>query len=731
MQTKSVGLTASGACLIQAPAVSRKAERLIAWIDTPEGLFDSKTMRVSEVYIPVGPQPGHAIIEIRKTANSRKANTVAFNTPWESFQIGQRVIISRVTNTGTLKSFWVGSIVEITVDVGKDSVTLTAFDDRWLLQDIRIIGRFVVVPSTGALQWQQGWPAEFNQGGQPNMLLSKTKVGGVPVPGFAPHPMYGLAPDEQSPSNPADNSSGAIAGESKACYWTLDWIFRYLNYACGPWTGSGTDTRFTGHKAPKTCPASVQWTPGIAAWLDQETTGRFDDGRGQGRAQATSATRKGRTISADGYALLDFMEMLLATGGGYTIGWWMEGTQGNDGKKSGKSILSITRAVGRGGYTGSTIHVLRGGSIDGLATKTMYFTAGNYTEDGRELTTRALGLGSLAKVERRVDTYVTLGLKKRWTDAELSAFIAKGNSLSIGTADGMRSLFSEFPTMFAQWKLDESYAFHTGTSESALSKANVVRPIMPYLLSWIGAVAHDYVAQKYQIRLELSLDGSEWATTTDLTGLEIFDDGTILIPTLREFPLAQMRGSWHWTGDPYAWGAGTIAANEIRATVAIPFDHRIAAVCKLINSQLSEFDDTHRSPDLNRISTDLDRQDVLDLRGMYELWLRKDSYPVPESQGASMAEDLASRAYALRNDTDMLRSHVRRHMITAGRLKRSGWFSKRGCFSTAHLELGKEFSFITSILQNGATKTVPIAAVSTALQFLCGRGYTETRLHLG
>jgi hypothetical protein len=154
-------------------------------------------------------------------------------------------------------------------------------------------------------------------------------------------------------------------------------------------------------------------------------------------------------------------------------------------------------------------------------------------------------------------------------------------------------------------------------------------------------------------------------------------------------------------------------------------------VTKLINSQLSEFDDTHRSPDLNRISATLDRQDVLDLRGLYDLWLRKDSFPVPESQLSTKATDKPTRSNALRNDTELLRSHVRRHMVFAGRLKRSGYFSKRGVFSTANLELGREFSFVSSMVEGGSTVTTPIAAVNTAVQYLCGRGYIETRMHVG
>lgn len=737
MLTKSQSLTASGACVVQTPALTRKAERLVAWIDTEEDAWDARTMRVSNIYIPAGPKPGYASIEIRKTSSSRKANQVAFCQPWEAARIGQRVCISRVTPNGTIKDFWYGSVVAPAADIGKDSLLITCLDDRWLLQDIRIVGRFIVNPDTGALQYQQGFPAEFNPGGRPNMLLSKTQSGGVPVPGFAPYPDYGLEPDDTPPLTPTEDADGSPIGESVACYWTLSWIFRYLHYACGPWNitdDKGTalpDTRFTGVPAPKVCPASVQWTPGMAVWLDTEDSTWFDNGRAQGKAQASGSNRKGRSISADGYSLLDFMEILLATAGGYTVGWNMYASQGSDGKKTGKSILMIARSVARGGETGSTIYVCRGDNISNLEVKSKYWTSGNYKEDGTDLVTRTLSLGSLVKIERQLDTYVTMALVKRWSDDEVAALRARGQALSVGSTAGMRALFSEYPNVFAAWKLSDTYDFQAGTSESSMPRAAIPRPVLPYLLSWIGTIAYDYVAQKYPIRWEISADdGSTWATTTEMTGLEVMDDGTIFMPTLRELTLSGMPGSWRWNGTPYTWGAGAISTNEIRATIAIPCDHRLSAVCKLINSQIAAFDDTFRSPDLNRISTSLDRQDVLDLRGLYECWLRKNSYPVPQSQQSAKADDKTTRTNALRNDHDYLRSHGRRHMVFAGRLKRMGYFGKRGVFST-NIELGKEFSFVSSMIEGGATVTTPIAAVCQAAEYLCGRGYTETRMHVG
>ena len=730
MQTKTSSLNAGGVCVLTpSGSTVRRGERLSAWINAYEGAWDASRDRVSQVWIPTGPQPGHATIEIRKTQWSRKANRVAFRDPWKEIRIGQRVTIARKNSRGILKHFWCGSVVSPTADIGKDSLVISCLDDRWLMQDIRIVGRHVVIPATGVLQWQQGWPAEFNPGGRPNMILSATKsVDGVSVPGFSPYPDYGLAPDEAPPAT----------STSKACYWTLSWIFRYLHYACGPWSTTDdqgvaiADTRYTGSFAPKVCPSSIQWTPGMASWLDAEETAWFDNGRSQGKAQASGTNRKGRSLSADGYGLLDFMEVMLATAGGYTLGWIMNASVDSNGTNTSKSILSIVRAVARGGdANGSTIYVVRGGSISNLEVKSKYWTGGNYTEDGKDVVTRSMGLGNLVKIERQVDTYVTVALQKRWDETELTALRARGDALNVESVEGMRSLFSEFPNVFAAWKLNPSFDFQADTSESAMPRAAVPRPVLPYLLSWIGNQAYDYVAQRYPIRWEVSTnDGSSWTAITEMTGLEVLDDGTIFMPSLREMTLAGLPGSWSWNGSGYQWGAGAIKVHNLRATIAIPCDHRMAAVCKLVQSQLASFDDSQTTPDQTRIDRLLDRQDVIDLRGLYDLWLRVNSYPVPKSQLATKAVDKPTRDNPLKNDTEFLRSHMRRHMFYAGRLKRFGYVSKRGTFDTSILELGREYSYLNSIVAGNTTEILSIAAVRSAVEYLSGPGYTETRMHL-
>jgi hypothetical protein len=156
----------------------------------------------------------------------------------------------------------------------------------------------------------------------------------------------------------------------------------------------------------------------------------------------------------------------------------MFGSVDSNGTNTSKSILSIVRSVARGGdTTGSTIYVVRGGNISNLAIKSKYWTGGSYTEDGKDVVTRSMGLGSLVKVERQADTYVTAALQKRWSDDELTALLARGNALNVATVAGMRSLFSEFPNVFAAWKLNTAFDFQASTSESAMPRAAVPRPI--------------------------------------------------------------------------------------------------------------------------------------------------------------------------------------------------------------------------------------------------------------
>lgn len=717
----SNGLTRSGGLLLDVPNGSGRPDRMRVEIDGYEDAFDSSRVIVSEVYIPTGWRKGHAIFTIQNVSRlGETANQVVFSTLWESLLFGMRVVISRQAgDSGSVSKFWVGRIAVVEADVGKDMLTVTAYDDRWMFENVFIVGRWVLNPgaddkASTDMTYQQGWPAVFNPGGRPNMILSKAKVDGVAVPVFAPHPDYGLENDEAVPTDPTK-------AEKKACYWTMDYIFRYLCYFYGP----AAKSLYTPLKveAPITTPQGILWSAGIAAVVDQESKGFHDEGRGQQKANSAGESRKGREINADCACLPELMDMMLATAGGYTLGWVMYG-------ENRTSRLSVVRTVGAGDGKGSSLFLVRGAPSTNI--KTGYFTEGNFRQDATNLVTQVIGLGSLVKREARVDTYLTAYIKKRWSAERETELKDMGKKLKISDATGMVKLFTQFPGIYETWQIADDWNFLEGTSESAYPRAPIRRPILPYLLSWLGGKAMDYAAQRHPVRVETSFDqGKTWKMSTTLHGLEIWDDGTIYIPALKELALGGDNGSWFW-GANEAWDFSKLTAADIRMTIALPMDHRLTAVAKMVQDNVgAQAGMNVDTPDVSRIDKGFTRQKVLDLRGLYDLWLRKDSWAFPEDSefGTKMLDDKPTRDNPLRNDQKLLEAHVRRRQFMDGRLKRGGMFRTPGVASYLCSMLGAEVSKITSLV-GGASITQPVACVRSAIRMVSESGRVFTEVYL-
>jgi hypothetical protein len=662
----------TGGIGVATPIDAGRGDKLGIWIDAPLGSWLEDMVVVRDVYDPVGPQPGYAKFEIPVYATHEKTNQVVLNAPWQKLLHGTRVVVSRQRQGFESHHFWVGRVCMIEGDIESDAIVVTAKDDRWMLQDVRILGRWLCEPWSvlNNMVWQQGWPAVFNDGGRPNMMLTRVMDDdGVYIPAFAPAPNHGLGDDEQVPTDPGDLMT-------KAGYWTISWILRYLSIFYGP--GAASYYPSSSAVVPKLCPAGIRWPRGMGNQIDTETSAYWDEGRGSSRGSTLGDRRRGREINLDGFGVLDAMETLISTAGGYTLGWESRAEKDDAGKMTPTSTISIQPAIYKGGC-GGTLIVVRGGTATAqLTTGGRYFTRGNLLEDSSDMVTSAYGVGSLAKIERRVDT-VTTYLTGRWSSDRLTALNADGQAQAISTDEGMRSLFALYPEVCSYYTLDTDWDFMAGTSESGYPRADIHRPIMPHLLSWIGGLALDYAAANFPVRVEVSFDGgSNWKATTELVRLAVMDDGTIDLGSLREVALANdssLPGTWKWAGTEFQWGVGAgIAEVDVRMTIAIPCDHRLSAVAKLVHDTMSSgFDDVVDTPDLARLHADFQRQNVLDLRGLYDLWLRIDSYPRPESCfNEPAAGDLPVRDRALKNDLPQLRAHVRRHLYLNGRLKGGG-----------------------------------------------------------
>jgi len=667
-------------------------------------------VRVPEVYIPLGSKPGHAVIEISYKSTGR-ANQIALDSSgsaegtWEKIKHGQRVTIGRSSGSGTQSTFWTGRVAIPNSNIDQDTITLTALDDRWSVQDVCVVGRWVVDPTLEAksIYWQQGWPAIFNPGGRPNCMICLEEDEGIPVPVFSPSPDYGLDAGEHPPDQPTTD---------KAAYWTPGLIFRYLRYFLGRPESASLYTGSDSIHPIKTFPDDVVWPVELAQHLDDNFEAEFDEGRGQGKGNTAGSARKGAELSADCASILDFMESMLET-----AGWTLSIVPGYSSNSSGKlqSLLTFVRNY-CAESKGETLYVVRGDS-DKKALPNRW-TGGQYREDSTDVATRNLALGSLVKVERRIDsTEASASLSAAWSDAHLTAFKARGTAISASSPDDMELLFSEHPLVCAAFKINMDFAFTSDTSEEAYSSARLARPIMPYLLSWMGGEISDYVAQRHPIRIERSDDGTSWELCKELTGLEVWDDGTIWVPALRQFSMGSDAGSYWWDGDEYDFTKFEVS--KLRMTVAIPCDHRLHALSTIAEDEVEGRTGYIKSPDGRRLHKDfLDtgRQQVLDLRGRYNLWERIDSWPYPATiSGQTKADDHKTREDPLRDDSPFLQTHGRMRLQLDGRAKRGGQFTKPGIF--APVTLGAPITRIVSEKDGGQTSEVEVSCIRSAMLY--------------
>ena len=688
-----------------------KADRIIAWIQATTICWIPDRVVVHEIMHPTGPKPGSATIEIGVATGHEVANVVALSAPWQAILHNAVVCLGRQRAGFPTHWFWNGKVATVAADIVDDMLMITAKDDRLDMGDVRIVGRFVVEPGTavGNIAWQQGWPAVFNEGGRPNMMLSNiVDDDGVAIPGFSQSD-YGMSEDGRVPDSNSPFILTQIAG-----YWTLSWVLRYLSV----FYSYGADKYYgTGDSIPKLAPSTVRWPRGLGSQMDVESNAFWDEGRGQSKGSTLGAARKGRELPADGMDVLSAIELMVATAGGYTIGWDMSAIPDGSSGMTPSSNLNLVTATYRGGV-GGTINIIRGGTaaVQIPDSGGRAFTRGNYTEDSSDMVTSAYAMGSLVKIETRIDTLTYL--KPRWSADALAAMIAEGTSRHIASAEGLRGLFAKYPQVFAYYQLDDTWNFYTGTDEILHHRAQVPRYIMPHLLSWVGGVALDYGTANFSVKFEISINsGAKWTPTTELNRLSVMDDGTIDLTALREIAIAHdshLPGSWCWTGSGF-WNWTKMAATDIRCTVAIPCDHRLTAVCNLVSEQL-EYTDIVPSQDAARLSPNMRKQNVLDLRQLYHLWMRYRSWPRPESfYSEPMAPDKNMRDNALRNDSDLLRAHTRRHMYLNGKLKRGGFVGTPQILTT--IPLGYQIQDATIFTGNDISTTVPLNCVVRALRW--------------
>lgn len=276
---------------------------------------------VRELCMRNGARPGYAKIVIPQTPGVRweAGNSLAFRADSYLYKVLKRGTLCNVfrrTRTGLRIPEWCGVVASNAHerDVQSEGLIVTANDMRDEIQDIKIAGRWQINPLDSEIysqplpsgaEYVQSEPAHFNPGGRPNCILTSY---GIPV--FTPSPDFAIADNGQA-ADPANEA----AAQRSACNWTLGLILRYLRYWYTPGSYGASQWKWL-YRTPQT----LEWPETFGLEVDDEARINFDAAVGQTNF-GRGGVRKGREIRLEGMYLLDALEMLLYTAGGWGLGY--------------------------------------------------------------------------------------------------------------------------------------------------------------------------------------------------------------------------------------------------------------------------------------------------------------------------------------------------------------------------------------------------------------------------
>ena len=275
-----------------------------------------------------------------------------------------------------------------------------------------------------------------------------------------------------------------------------------------------------------------------------------------------------------------------------------------------------------------------------------------------------------------------------------------------------------FPDVLQNWQLNKTYNFQVNTIYHDFPFAHVGRPILPRQFSLIpGAGKYDYAGSECPLYIEVELDpvAHRWEIDAEQNGMEILDDGTMIIPSLRDF----YNGTHAWRANPPLVGGFPSVVDDklditllhVRTNVSLPFDHRVTFSVKDSNDTFDANEIYSDNPDAARISSDFVRRDYRDLQQLYQMKLRRISYPRPESQKYPRAED-----GTLRDDTELMKAHMLRAMWECCRLEKGGELRFDG-YLVSSFALGTPLEKIA--FSGVSPREYPLHAVVSGVHYSC------------
>jgi len=609
---------------------------------------------VEECLQTFGPKPGRASIVIASTKGviDEAANQVVLNKsgPAGSIKIGdicQIYGVSTQGNTTNEGTIFFGKVTSLDHDKDRDAIVVTAQDPRHLMRENGVAGRWITDGQD--LHYQQGWNAHYNPGGRPNCMIDQN--GNLC---FAPYPEFGLEDNEDVPDEPE---------VSRTAYWTVARIATYLVQFFGPSPIVDYPSEFK--SVPTADARYIKWELNWASNIDEEP-----GGVGQGN-QNIGGRRKGREMILEGMTLLDALQELLSKAGGWTFGMIPVGN---------KPMMEIKAFDGRYVEGGCDLPH----AVAGTPKATAEMTGGNYIEEGEDHITNMTGRSQLVMIEQRLtddpaEAVADRGLLEAWDSTrEVNQFNPPGWLKTIidrGNDDqGYREANSIFPEVMTTWRLRADHDFLSGTEFNGFPRAPIVRPPWPTQLSFMSSktASEDFAGLRWPIYIEVKID-NDFVVADRFDGLAVLENGVFIIPSLRELsaPIQVI------DGEPFAQTPFTVKDEKavinnrpIRTNLAIPCDFGITAAFAVGDDDTTadyNFAKIQASPDSDRIAAGHKRGKWVDLQQLYARQLTNKSFP--EAQSAGGVQEAQGD---IRNDDDLIKSHVRRMLTFESSLGKGG-----------------------------------------------------------
>ncbi len=580
-------------------------------------------------------------------------------------------------------------------------VKVTATSVKKILRDITVRGSYCW--DGEKVTYLDAIPLHMNSGGRPDWTFS---TDGIPMPAL--NPDWGIFDDEE-PIDPSERPTDS------ACYCTLGMLLQYLCAAYGA-GGSGSesfeaardDARrfFTAlDRLPDTFPFNFIWPTAFGQQVDQNIVNNFNNAVGQNNTSQGGA-RKGRDIKfRNGQPLIGnvgeigVLDTIFAECGGfsYAIGYGdINANEDTDG-----SIDVFLKCVPTRLF-------------DSIQSLPIFYAGGNETDIGDKLVVRELdyvescdgtftrmnGIGSSVKIEQRVETNDTdiLGVLYGFTDEDFQGF--RTDSVVGGQTSEvlMYKALKKYPHLFSRFCFEPDFDPQFGTAYEEYPLVKAARPVWPFLLSFQGAAINTQATDivPYPVRLEVDTagDGVFLDAGIESDGFISWNNGYFEFQTLRDVGInrndlpadSKRRGIFTWGSG--GWGSVVngkldISLNNLRVTVAIPIDATLNYALKTpadstIKDDESLYTNAPDSPDAFRFDSRFTRTMTVDLSRLYDLWLRIDSYPVPESAGGTLFSYKLSIQDAVRSDYKLLVQNVNKMLYERNRLQRSGYFRYTG-----------------------------------------------------